>query len=641
MVEAASLSGAGEALTTDYHRSHAPVGPERSSGWGMKRYIYAECKRDDDDDRWLLPVPLGVRHPHPRLNPPDPHARGSPLHDRDGHAWAGMLADFCHVNTMPIEPRSQGIGGIATCSRSQLQALGLWDDYDRAHCDYRPRVRRPWPVLGVIDSVSRDFRFLNPVDDGGLYDTAKLLDSIFCGRMNWMERSLASRAAQFDAVSPSFQLELKGDIEYTARALDQTQPEYWRERQQKRYEDEYFTTRLVVSVTSANGDAKKKFKVIICEPYESYILKVLDRPECRPGDAFMLMCVSEEGMAVPTPLSNRIRLGATRREKLEVHTRPRKSFLESLDYSKTPTIWLYTRFVTCSSASKIRTACGDSKLKAEMVEKRYTTMVSVVSRIVILALIGCQYEEEVGRAPLELGHPLLKDVPVLQEHIPYEHLPDILLVYDADGITTMIQQPSVSRNASSSGAESSADNDHTEDQQADGIPVPKAPPVRYRRVLPDLKEYDQALRDRQRVPVVASLVLRSEHLLGVGHHSMVHDGILQLPSPLTTQDGSGCVRVAAKTAFQDPRRPDAREMFMHEAKVHAKMPRNLQDDYTGFVKTYPIREQVPVQAVTPKFYGYYVPVEDDALKESAQSGLILLEHCGVPIDPNKLNGDDV
>jgi hypothetical protein len=122
---------------------------------------------------------------------------------------------------------------------------------------------------------------------------------------------------------------------------------------------------------------------------------------------------------------------------------------------------------------------------------------------------------------------------------------------------------------------------------------------------------------------------------------MVHDGIFQLPSPLTTENGSGFVRVAAKTAFQDPRRPDPREMFVQEAKVYAKMPRNLQDDYTGLVKTYPIREQVPVQAVTPKFFGYYVPVDIDVLEKRVRSSLILLEHCGVPIDPEKLNGDDV
>lgn len=47
-----------------------------------------------------------------------------------------------------------------------------------------------------------------------------------------------------------------------------------------------------------------------------------------------------------------------------------------------------------------------------------------------------------------------------------------------------------------------------------------------------------------------------------------------------------------------------------------------------------------MQAVAPKFYGYYVSVEHDVPNEGGRSGLILLENCGVPIEPTKLNGDD-
>jgi hypothetical protein len=91
-------------------------------------------------------------------------------------------------------------------------------------------------------------------------------------------------------------------------------------------------------------------------------------------------------------------------------------------------------------------------------------------------------------------------------------------------------------------------------------------------------------------------------------------------------------------------------MFVNEAQVHAKMPRHLQDDYTGFVKTYPIREQVPVQAVVPKFHGYYVAVVDKVKgkrgkrgkkEDRTRSGIILLEHCGTPIVADNLNGDDM
>ena len=54
----------------------------------------------------------------------------------------------------------------------------------------------------------------------------------------------------------------------------------------------------------------------------------------------------------------------------------------------------------------------------------------------------------------------------------------------------------------------------------------------------------------------------------------------------------------------------------------------------------PINE-VPVGAVVPQFYGYYVP--DDPNQSTEQrflSPILLLEHCGVSVDPLKLNADD-
>jgi hypothetical protein len=239
--------------------------------------------------------------------------------------------------------------------------------------------------------------------------------------------------------------------------------------------------------------------------------------------------------------------------------------------------------------------------------------------------------EALQNIPLGLEHPPVDDIPILQEHLPYEHLPDELVVFDNDSITSMI-----------SGDKLSVDDCPKPEESARSTP-----PTRYRRVLPDLKKYDEALKSRVRMPVVASLVMHADRLLGVGHHSMVHDALLKLPAPLTTSNGRGFVRVAAKTAFQDPERKSTREMFENEALVHAAMPRHLQDDYTGFVKTPPIREQVPVQAVVPKFYGYYVPVEEEAKTDpgvgsaNTRSGIILLEHCGVPIEPDRLNGDDM
>jgi hypothetical protein len=120
---------------------------------------------------------------------------------------------------------------------------------------------------------------------------------------------------------------------------------------------------------------------------------------------------------------------------------------------------------------------------------------------------------------------------------------------------------------------------------------------------------------------------------------MVHDAALELPYPLTAFDEEHAyVRVAAKTCFLGPSKHEARQLFENEAKVYDKMPRHLMDDYTGYVRCYPIREPVPVQAVVPKFYGYYVPTDTGG---EQRSGIILQENCGTPIDLEEVNEDDM
>jgi hypothetical protein len=209
-------------------------------------------------------------------------------------------------------------------------------------------------------------------------------------------------------------------------------------------------------------------------------------------------------------------------------------------------------------------------------------------------------------------------------------MPDVLIVADPDGITSLQTEDSTPV-ASQSEAEK------------------PAPSLRYVRKLPSLGAYDNLCARGGRALVVTQLILDSAHVLGTGHHSMVHDAILQLPSPLISRDGKNHVRVAAKTCFMSPEKAEARDLFVNEAKVYDRMPRHLTDDYTGYVRVYPIREPVPVQAVVPKFYGYYTPmkevVDEDGQKsevvDTSKSGIMLLENCGTPVDLKKLSGDDM
>jgi hypothetical protein len=237
-------------------------------------------------------------------------------------------------------------------------------------------------------------------------------------------------------------------------------------------------------------------------------------------------------------------------------------------------------------------------------------------------------------------------------------------VDDQDGITSLQTEHSISLRPPSD-PDASADSDAPVNSnvpaKADTSPdaststhaaaLSKAPvpPVRYVRLRPRLAGYNNAGERGERNPAVTRLILDSSHLLGTGHHSMVHDAALQLPLPLVTHDGNRFVRVAAKTCFLSPEKHEARELFLNEAKVYDRMPRHLTDDYTGYVKVYPIREPVPVQAVVPKFYGYYAPMkeeegEDGTMMEvvdESKSGILLLENCGTPINLEELNGDDM
>ncbi|OCH91165.1 hypothetical protein OBBRIDRAFT_729319, partial [Obba rivulosa] len=136
---------------------------------------------------------------------------------------------------------------------------------------------------------------------------------------------------------------------------------------------------------------------------------------------------------------------------------------------------------------------------------------------------------------------------------------------------------------------------------------------------------------------------------GKGHHSKVQRGALTLPAPLCGNSRTGQVTVAVKKAKARGR---ARRLLRNEADLYARFPQHLQQEYCGYQIVPPILHPVPIGPVVPKFYGYYVPVDDhgnalDELYESYCEGrdgpvrgpspLLLVEECGEPVDPSKLS----
>ncbi|KAJ7510895.1 hypothetical protein B0H11DRAFT_1701123, partial [Mycena galericulata] len=158
---------------------------------------------------------------------------------------------------------------------------------------------------------------------------------------------------------------------------------------------------------------------------------------------------------------------------------------------------------------------------------------------------------------------------------------------------------------------------------------------------------------------IAHLNLSSAPRLGRGNHSVVHRAALRLPTPLSARSPTGEATVAAKTGFSNS---EARELLQNEGQMYGAFPRHLMEGWCGYNLVAPVTHPVPVGAVVPKFYGYYVPVREDVERERGEadeetalrrfkssksynewarmSPILLLEECGSPIVAEKFTADD-
>lgn len=224
------------------------------------------------------------------------------------------------------------------------------------------------------------------------------------------------------------------------------------------------------------------------------------------------------------------------------------------------------------------------------------------------------------------SQPPFKELPKLEEFIPEEYFPDFLLVHDPDQLT-----PGVSERSSGDPSQKSDD-----------------PVVQYKRLWPafDSDVPPKAPSGKKAGPETndglesrtAHLYLSAQCRMGVGHHSLVYRAALTLPPPLAANSPTGQVTVAAKVAMPGS---SARAMLHTEADIYNKFPKHLMEDWSGFNLVAPHKWPVPADAIVPKFYGYYVPVKSrQTLSQRSLSPILLVEECGVPIDPRKLSIDE-
>ncbi|KAG1788551.1 uncharacterized protein HD556DRAFT_1245010 [Suillus plorans] len=98
------------------------------------------------------------------------------------------------------------------------------------------------------------------------------------------------------------------------------------------------------------------------------------------------------------------------------------------------------------------------------------------------------------------------------------------------------------------------------------------------------------------------------------------------------------VSIVAKLSFEyDPH-------LTQEAANYQSFPDHFFQHWNGYNVIPPIHEPIPVGALCPQFYGYYTPDNPTGGKYRGRrrylSPILLLEHCGSEIDPDKLCQDD-
>jgi hypothetical protein len=94
------------------------------------------------------------------------------------------------------------------------------------------------------------------------------------------------------------------------------------------------------------------------------------------------------------------------------------------------------------------------------------------------------------------------------------------------------------------------------------------------------------------------------------------------------------VNVAAKLSMPH----DAH--LRREANNYQSFPAHLFEHWSGYNIIQPLHDPVPVGAVLPQFYGYYVPEKNSNGGSPYLSAILILENCGIPIDPEALGKDD-
>ena len=140
--------------------------------------------------------------------------------------------------------------------------------------------------------------------------------------------------------------------------------------------------------------------------------------------------------------------------------------------------------------------------------------------------------------------------PKLEEFIPKEYLPDVLLVHDPDGI---------------------AEGTHNYPRYCDDQ-FEADVPIRYIRARPKPTTDGHSNN-------FAHLYLSADNFCGRGHHSFVYYAPLMLSAPLTARTPTRQVSVLTKISFPES---EHRELLSQEGIIYDTFPQWMMQDYCGY-----------------------------------------------------------
>ncbi|KAI0922746.1 hypothetical protein AcV5_009639 [Taiwanofungus camphoratus] len=582
-----------------------------------KRAVIHEWLRDPKGSPLPRPPPTGVRTPN-------------------GIIWAHSLANFMWIQRIP------DVNVMTVWSRSMIKEFGEnYDESEFAAPEPPPRRRKPWPVL-KLPRRSRESVYppLGVLDEGSDHED-------FGTRVI---RTCADDSEDDDDDEPSTldpPPALAGDAGHLSDLVIPNDPDdpimspwgmpyafLWKPEVREAIApmSDLLETLLMTSCLEPPTKEAKVRQVADGNGLIIGIQEQLPSPEHSgahnvqerdPGDAVQNLVENSLGDAkIDTPAEEKIlqpQSGCT--DKMDVtavssdvrssESGPSKAN-EDLSMqiddsaSKNDDVESTGQDTTATDeSSNSPLADEDMSMKAE---DQTEDSIAALKELDVEALVqDHQDKRKVDEAP-ELAMPLdraiIADIPKLEEFIPEQFFPDTLMVHESENTV-----------------------------------------VEYARIFPNLD------RNEDHPERIAHLYSTGV-VIGQGHHSLVQRMVLTLPPPLSAYGRTKRVMVAAKMAF--PVR-SARKFLRHEAETFAKFPRHLQEEWCGYNFVPPIRHPVPVGAVVPKFYGYYVPVgkdgkkkdetwegydDNDGTRVSSHSPILLMEECGVPIEPSEFSLDD-